>query len=238
MSSPTPRKPDPSLVRPMEGALVSINDWWTRAIERFLRIKTDRDSPHPERTGEDAAIRHEDFVPAKYDDGFEYRPPDYHYIYRTIRILRPKPQDIFYDIGSGKGRIVCALARRRMRKVIGIEISKSLCDASEQNAVQLRGRQTEIEIRCQDAATSDLSQGTIYYMYNPFGPETMHEVLANIRRSLQDRPRQIRVVYHNSVYEDVVQSCDWLECYTAFLTYRGARVTFWRNTDENEHSTA
>jgi hypothetical protein len=86
-----------------------------------------------------------------------------------------------------------------------------------------------IEVICADAAVADLSEGTIYYIYNSFGVETLRDVLGNIRKFLSLRPRSIKIVYNNSVHEAVFQSCDWLEKFDSFNTSTRRRVTFWRN---------
>jgi hypothetical protein len=86
------------------------------------------------------------------------------------------------------GRILCVFARKNIRRCIGIELFEDLCEISRANALRLRGRRASIEVICTDAAVADLSEGTIYYMYNPFGPATLHGVLENIMRSLLQAP--------------------------------------------------
>lgn len=76
---------------------------------------------------------------------------------------------------------------------------------------------------------ADLSEGTIYFMYNPFGADTLRDALDNIRESLLRTPRSIKLVYYNSVHEGILQSCEWLEKYDSFNTVTKRTVTFWRN---------
>jgi precorrin-6B methylase 2 len=151
-----------------------------------------------------------------------------------MRILRPGPDDVFYDIGSGMGRVLCVAARWRIKRVVGIELDPPRCDIARRNADRMRGRITPIDIRCEDASTADLSDGTIYFLYNPFGPDTMRDVLGHIHRSLAERPRPVRIVYHNSVHEQLMRSCEWLELTNVFKTLRGQRVTFWTASDAAE----
>ena len=89
---------------------------------------------------------------------------------------------MFYDIGSGMGRIVCAVARKRLRKGIGMELSEPLCQIARRNAMKLRGRKAPIEMVCGDASTADLREGTIYFMFNPFGADTMRDTPENIMK--------------------------------------------------------
>ncbi len=82
------------------------------------------------------------------------------------------PQDVFGDLGCGMGRIVCVAARKTVRKSIGVELLEPLCEIAHRNATLLRGRKASIQIVCGDATTVDLSEGTIYFMFNPFGART------------------------------------------------------------------
>lgn len=164
-----------------------------------------------------------------YDDGIVYASPDYWYVYRIARMLKPGPEDVFYDLGSGKGRILCVMARKCLQKCVGVELFEPLCETARRNAERLRGRKSSVEVTCEDAAKADVSDGTIYFMFNPFGPETMRDVLGNIESSLSKNPRHITIVYHNAVYEAVLEESSWLERYQSFQTVSGMRTSFWRN---------
>jgi precorrin-6B methylase 2 len=165
----------------------------------------------------------------RHDDSVEYEVPDYLYLRRVVRALQPRPEDVVFDLGCGMGRFVCLMARKKVRKCVGVELLPHLCEAARKNAVRLRGRQAPIEIRCGDAATADPSEGTIYYLFNPFGSATMSEVLANIRGTLTRNPRNITIVYYNSIHEELFRTSGWLEKYHAFRVQSGMAVTFWRN---------
>ena len=66
---------------------------------------------------------------------------------------------------------------------------------------------------CGDVCEADFADGTIYFFYNPFGVDTMREVLRNIRASLDYCARQIKIVYYNAIYESELRELDWLEKY-------------------------
>ncbi len=203
---------------PLRGPLARAQGLWIACNERLLAVNTRAgvsDGPGNRPAG------------SAHGDGLWYDAPDYRYVRRIMRILRPGPDDVFYDIGSGMGRVLCVAARWRIRRVVGIELDRPLCDIARRNADRMRGRQAPIDVRCEDASTADLSDGTIYYLHNPFGPDTMRDVLGSIHRSLADRPRSVRIVYHNSVHEELMRSCEWIELTEVFTTLRGRRVTFW-----------
>ena len=162
-------------------------------------------------------------------DSRSYSTPDYWYVYKVARLLKLDPEDVFFDIGCGMGRILCVLARHKIRKCVGIELFEDLCEAARSNGVRLRGRKAPIEIIRADAAVADLSEGTVYFMFNPFGAETLRDVLDNIGKSLTRNPRDIKIVYYNSVHEACFQSSAWLQKFHSFNTITKRKVTFWKN---------
>ena len=165
---------------------------------------------------------------ARYDDGTAYGSADYWHLYRIARILKIGPGDVFYDLGSGKGRMICVIARLRLKKCVGVELFEPLCDIARRNAARLRGKKTPVEILREDASQADLSDGTIYYMANPFGPETLRDVLNNIERSLEKNPRTVTIVYHNALHEAVFEGRPGWSRYRSFYNLNGARISFWR----------
>jgi predicted RNA methylase len=136
---------------------------------------------------------------------------------------------VFFELGCGKGRVCCFFGRRKLRRVIGIELDDSLCEVAQKNVARLRKKRTTIEIRCEDMVASNLSEGTIYYMFNPFGAETMCHVLQTIKHSLETAPRKITIIYYNPVCADLFHAAEWLKQIDEFKTLTGRRVTFWKN---------
>lgn len=200
----------------------------TALIERWLNIETGH-SP----TGAGArCCRPDDRGPetdqAKYRDNVYYEPMNYLYIRRCLRRLELREEDVLFDIGCGKGRIVCVAARRRLKRVVGVELFEELCEAARANAARLRGRKAPVEIRCGDAATLDYADGTVFVFYNPFGPDTMSAVLTRIRESFHRNPRNIRVGYYKAVCEDLLARETWLERYDGFRTL-STNASFWRS---------
>jgi len=170
---------------------------------------------------------------AKYHDNICYESPDYWCIRKIAKMIKPQAEAtaVFYDLGSGKGRVLCMMARQPFKKVVGVELFECLCEAARKNVQGMRGRKAPIEIVCEDATRADISDGTVYFMFHPFGADTMREVLANIKISLSSNPRNITIIYYNPVHEDVLKSCTWLHEYSAFYTLTRRRVSFWSNLE-------
>ena len=166
---------------------------------------------------------------ARHGDNWRYATIGYQHVRKILRVMSPGPEDVFYDIGCGMGRILCVAAQQPVRKCVGVELQEPLCQIARRNAASLRGRKAPIEIVRADATTVDLADGTIYFMFNPFGPETLRDTLANIRRSLAQNPRSIKIVYYHAKYQSVIDDMDWLRKVQEFENFGGHPVTIWGN---------
>jgi SAM-dependent methyltransferase len=217
-------------VRPKRLIVRMLQPIWTMSNEVALGIRT---TPTVGRSGTVPPgvdpVGQRSGLPPRHDDSGKYEVPDYWYMRKVRSLLKPGPEDVIFDLGCGMGRFLCVAARVKVRKCVGVELLPQLCEIARSNAAQLRGRKAPIEILCGDAAGADLSGGTIYYMYNPFGPATMSDVLASLRGTLSRAPRKIAIVYYNSNHEELFQNSGWLEKYDEFRVQSGMRVTFWRN---------
>jgi len=198
---------------------------WIAANELWLNISTADRIQYEEPPG---WWRGQPTEKSQYHDNRAYGTPDYFYIRTIIKRLRPESDDIIYDLGSGKGRVLCVMSRRQVRKCIGIELFEELCQVARANAAKMRGRRSPIEIRCNDAVRAELSDGTIFFLFNPFGADTLAEVLAKLKQSLATNPRRVRLVYYNSVHRTQVEACGWLRHYDSFRTFNGLNVDFYR----------
>lgn len=150
-------------------------------------------------------------IRAQHPDAVHYTPTAHIVLPLILPYIRS--DDVFFDLGCGKGRVVCYLARhRRLRKVVGVEMVPELVGAARKNIQAIEHRLlTPVEIVEGDAAKVDLSQGTIYFLNNPFGEETMLQVLENIGRNLAANPRRIRILYLNPECARILDNTSWLE---------------------------
>jgi precorrin-6B methylase 2 len=215
----------------LKKSVSSLSEAWTKCNEYMLGIRTEPESvvdckrnTAQERGGTEVSGN------ARYGDN-SYATIGYLNIGKVLRIVKPGPQDVFCDLGCGMGRILCVAARQPVRKCIGVELLEPLCEIARRNAARLRGRKAPIEIVRGDATTVDLSEGTIYFMFNPFGADTLRDTLENMRGSLSQKPRTITIAYYNSQYVSVLEELGWLAKVHEFETFGGHRVTFWENRE-------
>lgn len=75
---------------------------------------------------------------ARHADNLSYASPDYWYLGGLAKRLKLSREDVFYDIGCGMGRMLCVVARQRIRKCVGIELLEPLCEEAKRNALRLR----------------------------------------------------------------------------------------------------
>jgi SAM-dependent methyltransferase len=123
-------------------------------------------------------------------------------------------QFTFVDLGSGMGRVLLIASRFPFKKIVGVEFSADLQLIAEQNirACRRDGRQSEIELRCMDAGEYQPPEGNVLiYMFNPFPAPVMEKVIANIKRSLEDSPREIIVFYYNCLDRHLFDPLPFLE---------------------------
>lgn len=145
-----------------------------------------------------------------YKDGVGYQPMSYPLLKRMIDYLKLKPGDVFVDFGCGKGRVIFFAATQRIKKVIGLELRKEFADIARTNLNNLKSRNTPVEIINTDAATFNIKDGTIFFMYHPFGEKTFVKVIDNIKDRLATNPREIRIVYHSPAHRSLLDNQDWL----------------------------
>jgi precorrin-6B methylase 2 len=167
----------------------------------------------------------------RHQDPFMYQPCTYAAIWTALRLLPTTPEDVFCDLGCGKGRAICAAAASgRFRSCIGIELAATLAEAARWNASRLR-KVCPVEILTGDVASADLSRGTVFFLANPFGTDTIRAVLENIERARNGR--RILIACFGEYPKEAYDGCAWLERYKA-----SGRVGIWRSRRDTPGASA
>jgi SAM-dependent methyltransferase len=150
-------------------------------------------------------------VEVPHHDASHYAAMSYVSINRALAALNLRSDDVFVDIGSGKGRVLCCAARSSVTKVLGVDLSDELCEDARRNARRAHGLRAPIEVHTGLADEFDYSECTVYFLFSPFGAETMLKVLAKIREDRAGRP--VRIAYANPAYPEAFAAQTWLERY-------------------------
>jgi len=134
---------------------------------------------------------------------------------RALGAVAVRHEDfVFIDYGSGKGRALLLASEWPFKKIVGVEFSPTLQQTAAQNLRTFRSdrqRCRAIELVGQDAAAFPVPpEPLVCYFFNPFQREIMEKVIDNLRRSWEEHPREIVVVYCNPQLEELWQQAGFL----------------------------
>lgn len=144
------------------------------------------------------------------EDATAYQPTSFTFLPHLLQYV--KRDDVFVDIGCGKGRVLLFLGIRGVvRRVIGIDVVPELVEVAKRNLEKYQGRlKCPVTIMLGDCTKVDLSEGTVFYLYNPFGSHTLTKLLDNIMRSMARHRRPVRIIYLNPSLGYILDATDWL----------------------------
>jgi predicted RNA methylase len=119
---------------------------------------------------------------------------------------------VFVDFGCGMGRVLLFASTLPFKRIIGVELSRSLCETATQNLqsyYRLRQKGTpEWTIAHADARFFRIpDDATVFYMFNPFDAVVVAKVLENIVASARAAPRTCYLIYANPRYEHLLSQC-------------------------------
>lgn len=149
--------------------------------------------------------------PVELEDGMLYEATPYLVLQDILRHLDLGPEDVFVDLGCGKGRATCVAARESDCAVVGVEQDEGFLAVAQSNLNNLDHTRGEVHLHHGLAQDFDFDQATVVFLFNPFGAQTMEEVLELLHSSLDRNPRRLRIVYVNPVHEKVLAHHDWLQ---------------------------
>lgn len=141
------------------------------------------------------------------ETGEEYQDGGGPHLPRVLRRLALPREWHALDFGSGKGGALIALGRW-FAQVHGVEYSASLVAKARRNLARVNA--TNVTMEPGDArGLLTLDRFQVFHFFNPFGPEVMATVLANIAASLQRAPRPIVAIYNNPECEAQFVDAGW-----------------------------
>jgi trans-aconitate methyltransferase len=139
---------------------------------------------------------------AKRDLGHRYHASDAAGFRALMaRLALPAEELTFVDLGVGKGRAMLLASELPFRRVVGVEFAPELCEVARRDVKSFQSaaqRCRELEVVCADAAEYQLpDEPTLVYIYNSFEEPVMRAVLANVRRSVDEKPRKLLLALVN-----------------------------------------
>jgi len=204
-----------------------------RIVDRYYSIDTVVRAPLPK------AFESGQFADAYVNGSTSYWILRYYFDYKKLG-----PQEVFYDVGCGHGRVLCAVARHHVAKCVGIELSAEFAEKARANVAALRGRISPIEVRVGDAAQMDYADGTTFYFGNPFGADTMQAVLKQIGETVAANPRAVKCIFllpreqGSDAVRGVIEATGWLRFVTGQpLPFSPMRIDYWASEPTQHEDT-
>ena len=114
----------------------------------------------------------------------------------------------FFDLGSGKGRVLLMASDYPFHKIVGVELLPSLHEIALENIAGYHNEAQKcfvIESVCADATEFELPDvPLVLYLFNPFPESGLRRAIESLERSLVARPREVYVLYHNPQLEPIL----------------------------------
>jgi SAM-dependent methyltransferase len=175
-------------------------------------------------------------------DSVGYEGTPYLLLLEVFRHLPLRADDVFVDLGCGKGRVLLMALRSTVGRVVGVDLSAEFLESARLNLESCGSESSRYRLFHGPVLEFDFDPATVLFLFNPFGAKTMREMLVRVDASLRRRPRDLRIVYVNPVQEEVLDGTSWLrrtEVWprdawpdNSFLPKRSHVVSFWTTGKE------
>jgi SAM-dependent methyltransferase len=96
-----------------------------------------------------------------------------------------RPEDVFYDIGSGLGQVPILVHLLTGVRAVGVEIEPAYCRVARKEADKLG--LAGVSFVESDARAADYGQGTVFYLFTPFVGEMLQAVLDRLEAQVAGR---------------------------------------------------
>jgi len=118
-----------------------------------------------------------------------YQPTPARHIFDLIDRIALTERDLLIDLGSGLGHVPLLFSICTGARCIGIELEAAYVDCARESAQALNLNNVTFIQR--DVRESDLSGGTVFYLYTPFTGTVLRAVLNSLRQEALSR--EIRI---------------------------------------------
>jgi SAM-dependent methyltransferase len=157
------------------------------------------------------------------DGRIPYVPSSWRNLPSALRHIPISDDDVFLDLGSGKGRVVLQAAERPFKRVIGVELSTELHAIATANLEAVRPR-----LRCQDVELlqADITDYrvpddvTIVYAYNPVRGDLFEAAMNALIASYDRNPRPMHLLYRYPREHDLVAASGRFQLLQTVTTWR------------------
>jgi SAM-dependent methyltransferase len=136
-----------------------------------------------------------------------YQPTPVRIVLDLLARLRLTAEDVFYDLGSGLGRVPIVVALASPARARGVEFEPAYCAYAQRRARELN--LSRVTFANSDARDADYAEGTVFFLYTPFRGKILQRVLERLRYVARTHP--IRVCTYGPGTLPVMEQ-EWLAC--------------------------
>ena len=152
------------------------------------------------------------------DQNHHYQGASYYILFSIFNNLPAGIKNFpFIDYGCGKGRALFVAEQCGFTNLIGIDIALELIEDANKNKEVYKklNPESRIHFTFSDATVYEIpSNASVFYFFNPFGPDVLKKVIVNIMESVRLYPRIIYCIYLNPKFKDVFEKNDFKLFYT------------------------
>jgi hypothetical protein len=134
-------------------------------------------------------------------------------------LLIPFQEYVFVDIGCGKGLALLTASLFPYKRMVGIEWAERVARTARENLLKFSHSGQvcrSIEVLDGDATVYELPrEPLVILLYNPFKGPLVRRFADNLRRSLEQRPRHVIIVYYNPMFRETFDEAPFLREITA-----------------------
>lgn len=165
----------------------------------------------------------------------KYKPTRARYFQQLMKRLKPNRDEVFVDVGCGKGRILILAALHGFKKVRGIEISSCLSEIARRNIEAFQGGRPEsedIEVHCESVLNYQFQHDeTFLFLYSPFDAFVTECFLDRVQESLQKNPRVLTLAFNEFRFPELLAEKTTFQLHTT-LRYGAADFRVYRHTPQ------
>ena len=134
-----------------------------------------------------------------------YQPTPARIVLDLVDRLSLSSTDLFYDLGSGLGRVVITAALVSSAHMRGVEFEPAYCEYAQRHARALG--LANVSFVNADAREVRYADGTVFFLYTPFKGTILQRVVQLLQ--FEARQRKIRVCTYGPGTLEMLQQ-DWL----------------------------
>jgi 16S rRNA G966 N2-methylase RsmD len=166
-------------------------------------------------------------------NSFRYQPTRRRHFRNLMNELIFPDGSVFVDLGSGKGRVLLMASEYNFSRIVGVEISRELCNIAKSNLKAFESKSKQclpVEIVELDVSKYRVNEDeNIFYLFKPFNDFIMKQILENITTSLKQKPRKVWLIFNNFQYQDLFagdqifkKSLEYAYGGAEFIVYEGS----------------